>query len=156
MPTNKPRVTITMNSGQLDKIEEYRFKNRFKNQTQAILSLIDAGFAKLNSNEDEGQEPCISDEILDVINKYCELDAHGKDMVDTVLDKEYKRVSQKNVHAVLLKDQNNTDRKTRIIELPQVARGGNGKPIRIETDMTDEELLEELKRTEVHRDDTLV
>ena len=43
MPTEKPRVTFTLSQEKLDLVNNYRFDNRFKNQTQAILSLIDKG-----------------------------------------------------------------------------------------------------------------
>lgn len=48
MPTQKPRVTITVDEDQLNEIEDYRFKNRMKNQTQAILSLIEKGLDELS------------------------------------------------------------------------------------------------------------
>jgi hypothetical protein len=44
MPTEKPRVTITMTEEALNRINEFRFKFKYKNQTQAILSLIEKGF----------------------------------------------------------------------------------------------------------------
>ena len=47
MPTDKPRITITMTPEQLQRIDDYRFENRLKNQTQAILSLIETGLADL-------------------------------------------------------------------------------------------------------------
>ena len=43
MPTEKPRVTITMTDDQLKEIETYRYGRKMKNQTQAILSLIERG-----------------------------------------------------------------------------------------------------------------
>lgn len=43
VPIEKPRVTITMTEEQLAQIEEYGFGNKIKNQTQAILSLIEKG-----------------------------------------------------------------------------------------------------------------
>lgn len=53
MPTDKPRVTITMTEDQLVQIENYRFGHKFKNQTQAILSLIQKGFDELARTGDE-------------------------------------------------------------------------------------------------------
>lgn len=47
MPTEKPRITITMTKDQLERIEDYRYGNKMKNQTQAILSLIDKGMRLL-------------------------------------------------------------------------------------------------------------
>ena len=89
MPTIKPRVTITMDAGQLNKVEQYRFKHRCKNQTQAILSLIEAGFSALESRSENNSIQCdISVHERHLLKKYRELDEHGKDLVDTILDKE--------------------------------------------------------------------
>ena len=49
MPTQKPRITITMDSELFNRIEDFRFKNKYKNQTQAILDLIKSGFNELES-----------------------------------------------------------------------------------------------------------
>lgn len=49
MPTEKPRVTITMSEEQLAQIEHYRYGNKMKNQTQAILSLIEKGMDLLQA-----------------------------------------------------------------------------------------------------------
>ncbi len=43
MPTEKPRITITMTEDEFKRIEAYRFETRQKNQTQAILSLVRLG-----------------------------------------------------------------------------------------------------------------
>ena len=53
MPTEKPRVTITVSKEQLDEIEEYRYGNKMKNQTQAILSLVRLGLDELSKRESE-------------------------------------------------------------------------------------------------------
>lgn len=49
MPTENPRITITMSEEQLEEIRNYLHENRLKNQTQAILSLINKGFEALNT-----------------------------------------------------------------------------------------------------------
>lgn len=51
MPTERPRVTITVTEEQLKEIEEYRYGNKMKNQTQAILSLVRAGLDEIKRNE---------------------------------------------------------------------------------------------------------
>lgn len=51
MPTEKPRVTITVTNEQLKEIEEYRYGNKMKNQTQAILSLVRTGLDELKRRE---------------------------------------------------------------------------------------------------------
>lgn len=56
MPTEKPRITITMTEEQFKQVEDYRFGNKMKNQTQAILSLIAMGFAELARQNGEEKE----------------------------------------------------------------------------------------------------
>lgn len=91
MPTIKPRVTITMTEEQLRKIEDLRFKKRFKNQTQAILALIDAGFESLKATSTSAEDIIIQNHDKQMTKKYHALDTHGKKMVDFVLNEEYSR-----------------------------------------------------------------
>lgn len=51
MPTDKPRVTITMSEEQLAQLESYRFGKKMKNQTQAILSLMEKGMDIVEAEE---------------------------------------------------------------------------------------------------------
>lgn len=88
MPTNKPRVTITMSEEELGAIEDYQYFNNKKNQTQAILDLIRKGL-----DEAEAASTAISTEELARIKKYRVLDTHGKKVVDTALDLEYDRMT---------------------------------------------------------------
>ena len=88
MPTNKPRVTITMTEQELGAIEDYQYFNNKKNQTQAILDLIRKGL-----DEAEAASTEISAEELAHIKKYRVLDTHGKKVVDTALDLEYDRLT---------------------------------------------------------------
>ncbi len=53
MPTDKPRITITMTEDELKQIEDYRYGNKMKNQTQAILSLIKRGFSEIERQQAE-------------------------------------------------------------------------------------------------------
>ena len=91
MPTIKPRVTITMTEEQFQKIEDLRFKKRFKNQTQAILALIDAGFEALKTSSASVEDIIIQNHDKQMTKKYHALDEHGKEMIDFVLEKEYSR-----------------------------------------------------------------
>jgi metal-responsive CopG/Arc/MetJ family transcriptional regulator len=43
LPTEKPRYTITLEQEMLDKIDDFRFENRYPNRTQATLALIQIG-----------------------------------------------------------------------------------------------------------------
>lgn len=69
MPTMNPRITFTVSEDTMKAIDEYRFEHRMRNQTQAILSLIDLGFKALTGN-DFPQEPQISDEDMQLLNLY--------------------------------------------------------------------------------------
>ena len=88
MPTNKPRVTITMTEQELGAIEDYQYFNNKKNQTQAILDLIRKGL-----DEAEAASTGISAEELAHIKKYRVLDTHGKKVVDSALELEYERMT---------------------------------------------------------------
>lgn len=69
MPTTNPRITFTVSEDTMKAIDEYRFEHRMRNQTQAILSLIDLGFKAL-TGEGFPQEPQISDEDISLLNLY--------------------------------------------------------------------------------------
>lgn len=91
MPTEKPRITITMSADQLAKVEQYRFENRCKNQTQAILALIKMG---LDDAPDLAETLQPSSSELEIIKKYRGLDDRGRKHIDVVIDHEAERVSQ--------------------------------------------------------------
>ena len=48
MPTNNPRVSFALPVDLLKQIDEFRYSNRIKNQTQAIIALINRGLESLN------------------------------------------------------------------------------------------------------------
>ena len=50
MPTMNPRITFTVSDETMKSIDEYRFTHRMRNQTQAVLALIDLGFQALNGD----------------------------------------------------------------------------------------------------------
>lgn len=54
MPTLKPRITFTLDEKTLSRIDDYKYEKRCKNQTQAILELIEIG---LNSIIESGNNP---------------------------------------------------------------------------------------------------
>lgn len=49
MPTQKPRITFTLSEEELAKISDYQFSHKIKNQTQAILRLLEIGLADLQA-----------------------------------------------------------------------------------------------------------
>lgn len=70
MPTMNPRITFTVSEETMNAIDEYRFSHRLKNQTQAILSLIDLGFRVLQDKEPFKPVEKLSDEDKRVLNAY--------------------------------------------------------------------------------------
>lgn len=61
MPTDRPRITITMTEEQFKQVQDFQFGNKMKNQTQAILYLIDKGFQELNNSGEAKKEAPTSD-----------------------------------------------------------------------------------------------
>lgn len=47
MPTKKPMTTITIDDDIYEKIEDFRYNNRFANRSQAIMFIIRAGMKAL-------------------------------------------------------------------------------------------------------------
>ena len=64
MPTDNPRITFTVSEELKDQINEYQFSNRKKNQSQAILSLIEMGLDSF-SKEAEPSHSAASDKIAE-------------------------------------------------------------------------------------------
>lgn len=58
MPTEKPRVTFTISKEKLEELERFQHDNRIKNQTQAVLALIEKG---LSGYDIETKEPPSAD-----------------------------------------------------------------------------------------------
>jgi hypothetical protein len=58
MPTEKPRVTITMSETQLKQIDDFRFENKIKNQTQAMVLLMEEGMKSIvEQQENQTTQP---------------------------------------------------------------------------------------------------
>jgi len=70
MPTMNPRITFTVSEETMNAIDEYRFSHRLKNQTQAILSLIDLGFRVLQDKEPVEPIEKLSDDDRRVLTAY--------------------------------------------------------------------------------------
>lgn len=71
MPTDKPRVTITMSSDQFEKVDNYRFSHKMKNQTQAILTLIEYGLSSIEKapSDIDGDVPSRLKTLIDSYNQ---------------------------------------------------------------------------------------
>lgn len=86
MPTDKPRVTFAISEEKLTELEKYRFENKIKNQTQAILSLIEKGLSDFESKM--GRASPYSEEALELAKDYDGLDSHGKRVLRLLADEE--------------------------------------------------------------------
>lgn len=54
MPTTKPRCTITCDEKLYKEIEDYRFNNRYKSESVALIALLKLGLQAIeNMDEDE-------------------------------------------------------------------------------------------------------
>ncbi len=89
MPTEKPRVTFTISPEKLSEVENYKFANRLKNQSQAILSLIEKGLSDYSF--DEVKIPTLSREAQQLALDFDELDSHGQRVLRMLADEEKAR-----------------------------------------------------------------
>lgn len=95
MPTEKPRVTITMTGDQLQQIDDFRFEHKMKNQTQAILYLVKTGLEELGYTDSEKEKaPLYSSEAMRLAKDYDGLDRWGKQALRQVADVEMARTVQ--------------------------------------------------------------
>ena len=87
MPTEKPRITITMSEKELEAINTYRFENRCKNQTQAILGLISAGLEALNKDDaDSPPAPEFDPDKARLLELFEELNIDGRERLLEIAD----------------------------------------------------------------------
>lgn len=68
MPTEKPRFSITLDEALADKIDNYKFTHRMKNQTQAVVSLIEKGFESLHSEHYKTEKSPAPEDAEDLIS----------------------------------------------------------------------------------------
>lgn len=81
MPTVKPRFTITMDETLFQQIEEYRFKYRYKNQTQAVISLISQGLDDLLGQQEYQKAPddMLTPDERQLVEDYRSMNDEGKE-----------------------------------------------------------------------------
>ncbi len=53
MPTKKPMTTVVFDNDTFERIEDFRFNNRFPNRSQAVLFLVKAGMNALKNEYPE-------------------------------------------------------------------------------------------------------
>ena len=92
MPTEKPRVTFTIKQEILDKVDEFRYATKAKNQSQAILSLLEKGLEE--AEQKTKKAPLYSSEAMDIARRYSDLDIYGKDTIRAVMETEENRIKE--------------------------------------------------------------
>lgn len=92
MPTEKPRVTFTIKQEMLDKVDEFRYATKAKNQSQAILSLLEKGLEE--AEQKTKKAPLYSSEAMDIARRYSDLDIYGKDTIRAVMETEENRIKK--------------------------------------------------------------
>ena len=68
MPTDKPRFSITLEEELVEKINNYKFSHRMKNQTQAVVSLIEKGFESLYADHHKTEKSPAPEDAEDLIS----------------------------------------------------------------------------------------
>lgn len=83
MPTKNPRISFALSDDLLREIDEFRYQNRIKNQTQAILTLINRGFEAIAGSYTEPQK--LNSDELELITEYRSAPNEIKQAVHTIL-----------------------------------------------------------------------
>ena len=84
MPTDKPRFTITVDPALMQEIEDYRYNHRIKNQTQAVISLMQRGLQEIMETEfSQPQQPVeqYSADEQQLIDDYHSLNEQGQEYI---------------------------------------------------------------------------
>lgn len=56
MPTEKPRVIVTLPGDLFDRVENFRYDNRYPNRSEAVLALIEAGLNAMKQKPKDGAD----------------------------------------------------------------------------------------------------
>lgn len=76
MPTEKPRVSFALSEELLKQIDDFKYENRIKNQSQAIIALINRGFEAVAGTQAELQ--ALSKEETHLLSAYHDADDNAK------------------------------------------------------------------------------
>ena len=82
MPTMNPRITFAVSDDLIKKIDAFRFENRLRNQTQAIIALINLGFESLSGGK---LQPQFTEEQIRFIDAYNAADERAQEDALTTL-----------------------------------------------------------------------
>ena len=97
MPTENPRITITVSPELQSRLDDYKYKHRMKNQTQTIVSLIEKGIGLLEASHSPHTISDLSPDESNLIAQYRTLDESGKTLVDFVVSHESIRSAENSV-----------------------------------------------------------
>lgn len=86
MPTEKPRLTITVTDEERKQIEDYWHEHKMKNQTQAILSLVKIGLDEIERSEGRPVELQLSPKENQLLEKFRHLNSIGKQKLAVYAD----------------------------------------------------------------------
>lgn len=73
MPTENPRFTLTVPEALYNRIKDYQYDNRLKNQTQAVLALIAKGL-----DLEETAEAMTDHDMQLIMERYGRMDSADK------------------------------------------------------------------------------
>lgn len=103
MPTDNPRITITVSPEMQEQLKEYQHAHRMKNQTQTIVSLIERGMGKIQ-NQGNKKPSMPEDTEGSYIKKYSSLDLHGRKVVNALIDLETERMTSAHMQNAIVYD----------------------------------------------------
>lgn len=92
MPTEMRRVTIAVPAGTMSEIDCYRYREKIKNQTQAVLSLIEMGLDACCSPKEDASS--LSAAAMQMALDYDSLDLHGQRLLRELTALEQERVQE--------------------------------------------------------------
>lgn len=92
MPTEMRRVTIAVPAGTMSEIDGYRYREKIKNQTQAVLSLIELGLDACCAPKEDLSS--LSAAAMQMALDYDSLDLHGQRLLRELTALEQERVQE--------------------------------------------------------------
>lgn len=92
MPTEKPRISVTMDKKTLNRLEKYQRENLIKTQSKAILTLVKFALDDLDWTITNGNPSPYSDDACNLAMDYDGLDRWGQQAVRELINTEMARM----------------------------------------------------------------
>lgn len=86
MPTEKPRFSLSIPQELLNRIDQYRFDNHIKNQTKAVVTLLEIGLTSLGITPPAPLEPSLSASDTHLLEAYHNADATAQSFALEMLE----------------------------------------------------------------------